>query len=89
MSDMDEDERDVKRPTQLVLGLGNSLRGDDGVGTAVVEALTGHADLCSDVRVVDGGTPGLDVCILHHQPSSLSNTRIFRLLPKKDGLLSI
>lgn len=42
----------------LILGLGNPLRGDDGVGPQVVEALTGQG-LSPDVEVMDGGTPGL------------------------------
>lgn len=58
-----EGERDVNRETRLVLGLGNQLRGDDGVGVAVVDALTRRADLGPGVRVVDGGTPGLEMIL--------------------------
>ena len=50
----------VKR---LVLGLGNPLRGDDGVGPAVISQLT-EAALPPDVSVVDGGTPGLETVLL-------------------------
>jgi hydrogenase maturation protease len=63
MSILDAPEGDAKRSTQLVLGLGNPLRGDDGVGPAVTDALSGRADLRSDVRVVDGGTPGLETIL--------------------------
>jgi hydrogenase maturation protease len=42
----------------LVLGLGNTLRGDDGVGVRVVEALATRS-LPPGVEVVDGGTQGL------------------------------
>lgn len=42
----------------LVLGLGNPLRGDDGVGPVVVERLRECA-LPPEVEVLDGGTAGL------------------------------
>jgi hydrogenase maturation protease len=44
----------------LILGLGNALRGDDGVGPAVIEWLDEQA-LPAEVEAVDGGTAGLDV----------------------------
>ena len=44
----------------IVLGLGNSLRGDDGVGPAVIEWLEQQA-LPDGVEAVDGGTAGLDI----------------------------
>ncbi len=42
----------------LVLGLGNPLQADDGVGCRAVEALAQH-ELPADVEVMDGGTPGI------------------------------
>jgi len=42
----------------LVLGLGNPLQGDDGVGCRVIEALE-DCELPPDVEVLDGGTPGI------------------------------
>lgn len=42
----------------LILGLGNPLCGDDGVGCEIVQALAGRA-LPPDVEVMDGGTPGI------------------------------
>ncbi len=42
----------------LILGLGNPLQGDDGIGCRVVEALAAR-DLPADVEVMDGGTPGI------------------------------
>ncbi|MCX7670654.1 MAG: hydrogenase maturation protease [Anaerolineae bacterium] len=42
----------------LILGLGNPLQGDDGIGCRVAEALADCA-LPSDVEVMDGGTPGI------------------------------
>ena len=44
----------------LILGLGNALRGDDGVGPAVIEWLDQQA-LPAEVEAVDGGTAGLDI----------------------------
>ncbi len=47
----------------LILGLGNSLRGDDGVGPAVIEKLRNHPDLPPNVDLVDGGTAGLETAV--------------------------
>jgi hydrogenase maturation protease len=41
----------------LVLGLGNVIMGDEGVGVHVVRALQGR-DLPADVECLDGGTGG-------------------------------
>jgi hydrogenase maturation protease len=48
----------------LVLGVGNLLLSDDGVGIHTIRRLIERADLPEGVRVVDGGTAGLD--LLHH-----------------------
>ncbi|PLX92387.1 MAG: hydrogenase expression/formation protein [Desulfuromonas sp.] len=47
--------------TTLVLGLGNALMGDDGLGAAVISALTVGYRFPTNVRLVDGGTLGLDL----------------------------
>jgi hydrogenase maturation protease len=44
----------------IVLGLGNALRGDDGVGPAVIEWLD-RQELPPGVETIDGGTSGLDI----------------------------
>ena len=44
----------------LIIGLGNPLRGDDGVGVRVVQAFAEQA-LPAGVEVVDGGTQGLGI----------------------------
>jgi hydrogenase maturation protease len=50
------------RPASLlVLGLGNLLCGDDGLGVAAVERLTASYEAPEGVRVVDGGTLGLSL----------------------------
>jgi hydrogenase maturation protease len=45
----------------LVLGLGNILLGDEGVGVRVIEHLLEQYDFPEGVRVMDGGTLGLDL----------------------------
>ncbi len=45
----------------LVLGLGNILCGDDGLGVRAVQALARDYDLPPGVRVLDGGTLGLSL----------------------------
>jgi hydrogenase maturation protease len=45
----------------LVLGLGNILLCDEGVGVRVVERLLERYDFPEDVKVLDGGTLGLDL----------------------------
>lgn len=43
----------------IVLGLGNILRGDEGVGVHALEALHNACRLPPNVKLVDGGTAGL------------------------------
>ena len=45
----------------LVLGLGNILLGDEGLGVRVVERLLEQYEFPEGVRVMDGGTLGLDL----------------------------
>ncbi len=44
-----------------VLGLGNILLRDEGVGVRVVEAIRERYTFSPDVQVIDGGTLGLDL----------------------------
>lgn len=48
----------------LVLGLGNVLCGDDGAGVVAVHRLRREIAVPADVRIVDGGTLGLDLLAL-------------------------
>ncbi|MGD8243933.1 MAG: hydrogenase maturation protease [Anaerolineae bacterium] len=48
------------QPGTLILGLGNPLRGDDGIGPSVVKELA-HRNLPEEVTLIDGGTGGLDL----------------------------
>jgi hydrogenase maturation protease len=45
----------------LVLGLGNVLLGDDGIGPAVIARLRDSHDIPAGVRCIDGGTLGLSL----------------------------
>jgi hydrogenase maturation protease len=47
-------------PSVLILGLGNPLRGDDGVGPRVIEELN-RRKLPEGVKAQDGGTGGFDL----------------------------
>ena len=42
----------------LVLGVGNTLMRDDGVGVHAVRALADAYEIPANVRVIDGGTAG-------------------------------
>lgn len=50
-----------RQPHLLVLGLGNTLCGDDGLGAEAVDLLLARYDVSDDVRVLDGGTLGLSL----------------------------
>jgi hydrogenase maturation protease len=54
---------DSSPPATLVIGLGNPLRGDDGVGVRVAQVLATQP-LPRGVEVVDGGTQGLGIVTL-------------------------
>lgn len=45
----------------VVLGIGNILLSDEGVGVRVVERLEGAYELPPDVEVIDGGTCGMEM----------------------------
>ena len=53
----------VPSPDTLVVGLGNPLRGDDGIGPHAIQMLLARA-LPEDVEVVEGGTQGLGLVSL-------------------------
>lgn len=45
----------------LVLGLGNSIMTDDGFGVKVVNTLSSRYHFQGNIRLIDGGTLGLDL----------------------------
>jgi hydrogenase maturation protease len=55
-------------PSLLILGLGNVLCGDDGLGVAATELLCRRYRLPDGARVLDGGTLGLTL-LSYIQPS--------------------
>jgi hydrogenase maturation protease len=48
-------------PKTLILGVGNLLMSDDGVGVRVVQRLQAEHNLPENVQAEDGGTCGLDL----------------------------
>lgn len=54
----------VGKAQTLILALGNPLRGDDGVGSAVLKALADAGAVPPGTCLEDGGTPGLDTALL-------------------------
>jgi hydrogenase maturation protease len=48
-------------PRTYVLGLGNTLMGDDGFGPAVIREFDDKYECDEHVEIVDLGTPGLDL----------------------------
>ncbi len=51
----------MSNPNILVLGVGNILLGDEGVGVRVVELLEERYKFSDHVEFVDGGTAGLEL----------------------------
>jgi len=52
----------LEMPARIaVIGIGNVLLGDDGVGPYIIELLRAGWQLPDDVALVDAGTPGLDL----------------------------
>ena len=52
-----------KRCSTLVLGIGNILLRDEGVGVRVIEQMQ-EVSFPDDVELVDGGRGGADLCRL-------------------------
>ena len=48
-------------PKYVVLGLGNTLHSDDGVGPQAIERLRSDARVPEDVALIEGGTLGLEL----------------------------
>jgi len=49
-----------------VMGIGNVLNNDDGLGPFVARTLLGGWELAGDAEILDAGTPGLDLISLLH-----------------------
>lgn len=82
----------TQRAPKLLIGIGNLLRGDDGVGVRAAR-LAAALPLPADVEVVDGGTVGLDaadllerrerVVIVDAIDADATPGTIFRLKPEE------
>jgi len=48
-------------PKTVVVGVGNTIHSDDGVGVQALRRLEGDPRLPSDVTLIDGGTLGLEL----------------------------
>jgi len=57
---LDTQTFDTSPPPTLIIGLGNTLRGDDGVGVRLAQMLA-RQTLPNEVEVADGGTQGLGI----------------------------
>ena len=44
----------------VVLGVGNILLSDEGIGVHAVNALAAHYDIPAEVEIIDGGTSAMD-----------------------------
>ncbi len=52
---------DSNKVRTLVLGVGNTLMSDEGIGVRVVECLVNNFSIPEEVQVLDGGTLGMDL----------------------------
>ena len=62
---------DTGRSEVLVIGLGNPIMGDDGLGIAALERLRESWALPPSVRLVDGGTWGMNLLPLVEDANEL------------------
>jgi hydrogenase maturation protease len=53
------------RPKTVIMGAGNILMQDDGIGVHAVRALAKRQDIPDNVEIVDAGTAGAD-CLLQY-----------------------
>lgn len=53
--------RTASQAKYLVLGVGNTLLTDDGIGVHIAESLRSRPELSSQINILDGGTLGLSL----------------------------
>jgi hydrogenase maturation protease len=61
MRDVMRDEVEMGSAPIVVLGLGNVLRRDEGLGIRALQRLQARYDFSGEVQLVDGGTLGLEL----------------------------
>lgn len=62
-----DESRAHEAPRTLIIGLGNLLLSDEGIGIHALRQLEQHFDFTPKVALVDGGTTGLDLLELFSQ----------------------
>ncbi|MDD5287085.1 MAG: HyaD/HybD family hydrogenase maturation endopeptidase [Desulfuromonadaceae bacterium] len=60
-----------ENPLFLVLGIGNLVMSDDGIGVRVIQEIQSRYRLPDNVTVVDGGTLGLDLLAMLENVTNL------------------
>ena len=61
---MRKDSMNSPKPDILVLGIGNLIMTDDGIGVRVIQLLQERYSFPENLAIMDGGTLGLD--LLHY-----------------------
>ncbi len=61
LSDNDKSDINTDKLDIIILGLGNTLLSDDGVGIRVIEKLQRDYDFPDNVNVIDGGVLGINL----------------------------
>lgn len=77
----------VDRTPVLVLGLGNVLCSDDGAGVKAVHGLLQRYELRDDVRVMDGGTLGLQLLPLIEEAGAVLLVDAIRVPDQRPGTI--
>ena len=58
-------------PKTIVVGVGNTIHSDDGVGVHALKILQGDPRLPGDVMLIDGGTYGIELLAYIHDSTQL------------------
>lgn len=61
----------IEQTRRVVMGLGNTLQGDEGVGVHALERLRATVQVQDGVEILDGGTLGLDLLPIVEECSHL------------------
>jgi hydrogenase maturation protease len=67
-----------QKPRVVILGVGNLLYTDEGVGIHVIQRLKSRYLFPADVRVIDGGVMGIDLLSLIAEPEHLIVVDVIR-----------
>ena len=73
--------------TTLIIGCGNLLRGDDGVGPILIRRLWEIDRLPPHIRLADGGTGGMDVNTVPTSSLGQNAAAIGRAVKQHPGIL--